>query len=479
MANDIWSLAIVLLNLTTGRNPWKSASPDDLTFQAYLRNPRGFLPTVLPISSEVNAILVRMLDVDWRHRMNLKELREAIEDVTTFYSEDAVFEGSMARCPWESMEVDVDLEESEESTKGGSPVDKTMEESGDVKSRWSDYDLDLDDSTSEIVFAVPKSADEDEDESMSPQWREYSSRSSSTSSSGSENMSVYYDRSDTPGFTRSQFSPSPRSSSNPSLPTTPGDTDQTFGGRANPVKNPKSLLTITTDLCAPLYYNNNHSVGSFSSGSSMMQTALEDTGYSSSFFLASPASKNVPPVKDTRDDDKEMASPSSGWASSPTDISFPSIRTSPQSSLVDIAPSYHAKPSDLSSSEIVVWPEIRHTRPILVHRRRFNAEHSSMSSNISPPHHDDNLPKGSSIFNPIKFFPRSLVDSPEPSSYPPPHSHPSPSPPPFQWPVFSQPASPPPKSTPLEPASLKSPRPFARTALRRHWFSPGKLFTAS
>ena len=50
--NDVWSLGIILLNLITGRNPWKSASMDDCTFQAYLRDPARFLPTVLPISQE-------------------------------------------------------------------------------------------------------------------------------------------------------------------------------------------------------------------------------------------------------------------------------------------------------------------------------------------------------------------------------------------------------------------------------------------
>ncbi|KII87584.1 hypothetical protein PLICRDRAFT_112131, partial [Plicaturopsis crispa FD-325 SS-3] len=83
-ANDIWSLAIILLNLATGRNPWKEASHSDPTFTAYLEDPPSFLPTVLPISSEVNDILVRMLHVDWRQRMPLAEVRQAIEKVETF-----------------------------------------------------------------------------------------------------------------------------------------------------------------------------------------------------------------------------------------------------------------------------------------------------------------------------------------------------------------------------------------------------------
>ncbi|EIW78490.1 kinase-like protein, partial [Coniophora puteana RWD-64-598 SS2] len=82
--NDIWSLAIILLNLATGRNPWKSASTSDPTFQAYLQDPINFLPTVLPISPEINDILIRMLEVDWRHRITLADVRAAIMTIDNF-----------------------------------------------------------------------------------------------------------------------------------------------------------------------------------------------------------------------------------------------------------------------------------------------------------------------------------------------------------------------------------------------------------
>jgi serine/threonine protein kinase len=56
MFNDTCSLGIILLNLATGRNPWKSAAADDPTFQTFLRDPLNFLRSALPIS-EVNDIL--------------------------------------------------------------------------------------------------------------------------------------------------------------------------------------------------------------------------------------------------------------------------------------------------------------------------------------------------------------------------------------------------------------------------------------
>ncbi|KAF9528676.1 kinase-like domain-containing protein [Crepidotus variabilis] len=97
--NDIWSLGIILLNITTGSNPWNSASLRDSTFRAYLRDPMNFLSSTLPISAKVNEILVHVLKVDWRERMTLREVRYAIEEVTDFYSDGVVFESTMARHP--------------------------------------------------------------------------------------------------------------------------------------------------------------------------------------------------------------------------------------------------------------------------------------------------------------------------------------------------------------------------------------------
>ncbi|PFH48673.1 hypothetical protein AMATHDRAFT_76606 [Amanita thiersii Skay4041] len=92
-ANDVWSLGIVLLNLATGRNPWKSACSTDPTFQAYLREPRTFLPSVLPISRAANELLMLMLDVNWHTRIGLEEVRRIVEDMDTFYCDGVVFEG--------------------------------------------------------------------------------------------------------------------------------------------------------------------------------------------------------------------------------------------------------------------------------------------------------------------------------------------------------------------------------------------------
>ena len=75
--NDVWSLGVILVNLTCGRNPWKKASPDDSTFRAFLKDPK-FLSSILPISPELNMILRRIFECDPHKRISLQDLRDLI-----------------------------------------------------------------------------------------------------------------------------------------------------------------------------------------------------------------------------------------------------------------------------------------------------------------------------------------------------------------------------------------------------------------
>lgn len=75
--NDVWSLGIILVNLTCGRNPWKRASMDDSTFRAYRNDPR-FLSSILPLSPELDFILSRIFEHDPRRRINIPDLRDLI-----------------------------------------------------------------------------------------------------------------------------------------------------------------------------------------------------------------------------------------------------------------------------------------------------------------------------------------------------------------------------------------------------------------
>lgn len=75
--NDVWSLGVILVNLTCGRNPWKQASTEDSTYRAYARNPR-FLKTILPLTDELNDILEAIFTRDPGQRITLSELRRRI-----------------------------------------------------------------------------------------------------------------------------------------------------------------------------------------------------------------------------------------------------------------------------------------------------------------------------------------------------------------------------------------------------------------
>ena len=81
--NDVWSLGIILVNLTCGRNPWKRASLEDSTFRAYTNNPK-FLRSILPLSLELDSILRRIFEFDPRKRITTLELRKLILRCTRF-----------------------------------------------------------------------------------------------------------------------------------------------------------------------------------------------------------------------------------------------------------------------------------------------------------------------------------------------------------------------------------------------------------
>ncbi|KAK5652086.1 hypothetical protein OQA88_10862 [Cercophora sp. LCS_1] len=86
--NDVWSLGVILVNLTCGRNPWKQASFEDSTYRAYTRS-QGFLKTILPLSDELNDILGRVFARNPDQRITLPELRARIVACSRFTDQPA------------------------------------------------------------------------------------------------------------------------------------------------------------------------------------------------------------------------------------------------------------------------------------------------------------------------------------------------------------------------------------------------------
>ncbi|KAK4241975.1 negative regulator of sexual conjugation and meiosis [Achaetomium macrosporum] len=87
--NDVWSLGVILVNLTCGRNPWKQASYEDSTYRAYTTSP-DFLKTILPVSDELNDILGRIFTRNPDERIKLPELRARILACSRFTEQPAV-----------------------------------------------------------------------------------------------------------------------------------------------------------------------------------------------------------------------------------------------------------------------------------------------------------------------------------------------------------------------------------------------------
>lgn len=464
MFNDIWSLGIILLNLATGRNPWKSATLSDPTFQAYLHDPLGFLPTVLPISDELNAVLVRMLDVDWRERMTLQELRLAMEDLTVFYSDGAIFEGSMARCPWESV-MEIDAAAAPSSATGNGTRSEPQRDN--LKSRWSA------DTTSEMVFARNPSETLMEDSCL---WTDYSSGTTTTwafsprssqSSGDSLERSDMYSGPRTPPSTSSFSLPH----SSPGLPPTPDSFPRAFADKTNLPTRQK--LTVDTHCVESPYrdYTRNISMSSFTTAaSSIMHTAVEYDPYSSSFFLASPASPGKCPDLDQSYIDVEMEHmPSSPWGLVTDSPQYSPIKTMEDITLVNR--------SNAPSPDTIVWPELRGAMelpsPQPTHPRDI---HNVPARPLSPTKQLLETKIGT-LFQPMKLFPthkaalhnagpfRAGSES-EAGSFSINQSTPATSMSAPSWASLSYPrATPPPRRT----------SPFRSM----HWFLPHKLFASS
>ena len=150
--NDIWSLGVILVNLTCGRNPWKSASPKDSTFRAYMED-RHFLKSILPLSDELNDILGMIFELDPARRIKLDELRQRILNchqftkspvTVTTYTNSAIYEEPLSPSSTISDEGSMVSDNSDDSTVP-SEVDPSPEDdfsSFEVMEEDCDFNLD-------------------------------------------------------------------------------------------------------------------------------------------------------------------------------------------------------------------------------------------------------------------------------------------------------------------------------------------------
>ncbi|CEP61978.1 putative serine/threonine protein kinase SKS1 LALA0_S04e04962g [Lachancea lanzarotensis] len=83
-AGDVWSLGIILINLTCIRNPWlKAHQLEDNTFSYFVRDPK-VLQKILPVSEQLFGILKDILQLDPVAREPLPSIMDRVSACTSF-----------------------------------------------------------------------------------------------------------------------------------------------------------------------------------------------------------------------------------------------------------------------------------------------------------------------------------------------------------------------------------------------------------
>lgn len=448
----------------------------------------NFLPSVLPVSAEVNEILLRTLDINWRHRTSIAELRRAIKGVSTFYADDVVFEGSMARCSWEAG-IDI--------TGGSQPEDDSFdlpqheEQQQEPRSAWST------DSSADMVFAAPSRGDSSEwvpHPASGATWGDSDLRADTPSQgSGSASFLTYDDRR-TSSSSYSAYSPA---LSGPYV-STQGDEESTFVDGSERLK-PQALSVSTTGD----FYE--ESIIMHSADSTTMHTAFESPVAYSSFFLSSSVSVSKPSyaapsayevgISTAFDEDEEPLRDSMSWTRASTyDHRFNTEPDLINMSSMDFSPTEQAHTTiGLSPVSGKPWQDFLGVTPPIIQPQAQGARlpfpltalksspatSTPYQSPPSPSAASRRKPRSSSFFNPIKFAFPPRHPSSAPSSVPQRRSAPGS--------VHVFPPLPHRKSACAEFAQQSSPAQEHSRGRRRHrqtlrtardWFS-GKLFAAA
>ncbi|CAI4056961.1 hypothetical protein SUVZ_02G3640 [Saccharomyces uvarum] len=83
-SGDLWSLGIILINLTCIRNPWlKADKKEDNTFY-YFTKDFTVLKQILPLSDALFSLLSKILQLDPKRRMSLQRMMKEVSSITSF-----------------------------------------------------------------------------------------------------------------------------------------------------------------------------------------------------------------------------------------------------------------------------------------------------------------------------------------------------------------------------------------------------------
>ncbi|KAJ1729783.1 Serine/threonine protein kinase [Coemansia biformis] len=86
--NDVWALGVILVNLTTGRNPWNRAHINDPLFRRFLSD-KSFLCQAIRATPEFAHVIHRVLDPNPDTRCTLDELQQLVKRCPRFVEPQA------------------------------------------------------------------------------------------------------------------------------------------------------------------------------------------------------------------------------------------------------------------------------------------------------------------------------------------------------------------------------------------------------
>ncbi|KAJ7240166.1 kinase-like domain-containing protein [Mycena haematopus] len=86
--SDTWALCIVLINLVTAMNPWRTAESSDTRWNSFMADP-DYLREILPISHSLNELLTRCFRLLPARRPTLTQLRHEILSMPELFMSEA------------------------------------------------------------------------------------------------------------------------------------------------------------------------------------------------------------------------------------------------------------------------------------------------------------------------------------------------------------------------------------------------------
>lgn len=85
---DVWSLGIILINLTCIRNPWlKAHQTEDNTFNYFTRD-SNILKKILPVSDQLYGLLSRILQLNPYNRIDIRSMMSELAGITSLTNDE-------------------------------------------------------------------------------------------------------------------------------------------------------------------------------------------------------------------------------------------------------------------------------------------------------------------------------------------------------------------------------------------------------